>query len=198
MEIREFKVIEKKLMDADFPEAIFGGSTKITDISFFETEGSKIQTELSSFKPEDVNQEMRLQRASSRLALFQKWAKEKWTLDTYGYQTNYRLKVHFIVCGLGSSKYFVIHGAHYKNIGELNAGKFSSTIHNDKVTVLRQGVPIKTGYIAEYGTHASNFCFQDIVPSPVPILSADNYEVDDMVEIETWRYSILEDLIKII
>jgi hypothetical protein len=195
MKIDEFKSVEKRLIEAEFPENIFGDSTKITDISFFETEGLKIQTEISSFKPENANQEMRLSKASSTLTLFQKWAKEKWILGTYGYKADYRLKVQFIVCGLGS-KYFTIHGAHFKSISEISAGKFSSTIHNDKVTVLRQGVPIKTGYIAEYGTHASNYCFHDIETNPVSILFADRYEVDDIIEIETWRYPILEEFLK--
>lgn len=195
-----FEVIEKRLRDATCPEDFFG---EINPKDMNEYEKVRAEEfryfEKSIQDPQDANEKHRGDLATSALYRFDSWARQKIVDGVYGNRITYRLKVLFVLREKDGQLQFVLMRNPSLHQPKLMAGLFEDGYtHTDEVHILREGVPIKKGYTAEYGTHAAMICFHGIFEGwPRPYLEASDFLEYDIVEVNTWRYGSFDKFIKL-
>lgn len=198
MEIEKFELFEKEIQKASNPEEFFGGDMTVFGLSSLKTAIDKRRSEFSTFVPADDNQEIRLRRISAIFALLETWAIQKMESGNYSNGAKYRLKLLFVVRHGGKNNRF--HLLNSKSVfarKEISAGAFEGVLHFDQVSLIKEGVPTKRGWISEYGTHGAMNCFHYIYPGgPSPYLRANDFTIGDIIEIETWNYESIEEFLK--
>jgi hypothetical protein len=192
MDIQKFEDFEQSIRGVTCPEHLFGNIKLSTDIAAYK----KLRDEKYEYlqkitkNPKSGNEEMRVSMVLSLFLLLDKWGLEKVTAGVYGNYTTYRLKLMFQVKEWNKKHHFFLIRNDSFHFDEIPGYYFEDGYtHSDEVCVLREGVPIKKGHTSEYGTHGATTCFYGINKnSPCPYLKASDFELYDIVEIETWKY----------
>ncbi len=186
-----------KLGRRSCPEDVFGNlpNEKESGLKALE-ELTKAMLSTTDFATNDEHPDYRITSFKNRLSFFARWAAEKIFNGTYGDKVNYRIKLKIVLSDIEGEKFFYLSGSkkniYFKHISSVNFN--DDGIYCDTLEIKRNGVILKTGTVRYLGTHAAQeFFILSDSQDRRSHLSCEEFQVGDVIEIETWNYETVDD-----
>lgn len=190
----------ERILNAKCPEDVFG---ELPGEHSMQALGEKIlehEKYIENVSVETWNANTSLQKnlVQEKLSIFSAWAKEAVLYKRYGTHTAYRGTLEIGVACVENKKRFVINGKKYSlYFDELGALLFEGYMSHDRVTIVRNGKVLHTGYVSHYGASVIQDHFTGLLGHQYLVsLTPDMCESGDMIRVETWRYSSNKHFVK--